>query len=162
MTGTRLTGTSMTGTSMTGTARLRARSEVGSATLELAILAPALLLILGLVVVAARVVAAGSVVEQAAAAAAREASLTRDARQARGRAEQVAAAALADQGITCQPMRSSVDTRGFAAEVGRPASVTVEVTCTVALGDLAVPGLPGSRQLAAHATSALDTFRERR
>jgi Flp pilus assembly protein TadG len=145
-----------------GRARRRARSEVGSATLELAILAPALLLILGLVIVAARVVATGSAVEQAAAAAAREASLSRDAREARGRAEQVASAALVDQGIVCQPMRSRIDTTGFAVAIGRPASVSVEVACTVPLGDLAVPGIPGSRLITADASSPLDSYRERR
>lgn len=140
---------------------VRARSEAGSATLELAILAPALLLMLGLVIVAGRVVAAGGAVEQAAAAAARGASLSRDARAAQERADRVARSSLAEQGIVCLPMRSRVETTGFAVAIGSPASVSVEVACTVTLGDLSIPGLPGSRRIAARATSPLDTYRER-
>jgi Flp pilus assembly protein TadG len=147
---------------MIAAVRPRLRSDLGSATLELAILAPVLLLMLGLVIVAGRVVAAGSAVEQAAAAAARAASLSRDGREAQGRAERVARAAMAEQAVACQGMRSSVDTTGFAVATGRTASVSVEVACTVSLGDLAVPGIPGSRLISARATSPLDTFRERR
>ncbi len=63
----------MTGVRERGTDR-------GSATIELAVLAPALLALLGLVIVAGRISVAGSAVEQAAASAARAASIARDAR----------------------------------------------------------------------------------
>lgn len=137
------------------------RRERGSATLELAILAPALLALLGLVIGAGRVVAAGGAVEQAAAAAARAASLSRDAGQAQLRAEDEARASLRGQDLTCTQLSSTVDLRGFAQAVGRPGTVSVEVACTVGLADLAVPGLPGSRTLVARATSPLDTYRGR-
>jgi Flp pilus assembly protein TadG len=135
--------------------------EQGSATLELAIVAPALLLLLSLVVAAGRVVSAGSAVEQAASAAARAASLARDERSALAQAEHVAGASMRDQGITCSPAVTQVQVSGFAVQVGRPASVSVEVRCAVLLADLAVPGLPGSRVLSARATSPLDQFRTR-
>jgi Flp pilus assembly protein TadG len=134
----------------------------GSATLELAVLAPALLALLGLVIVAGRITAAGSAVEQAAAAAARAASIARDARTAQAQAQAIARASLRDQGVTCAPASTSVVTDGFRVEVGRPASVEVEVRCAVPLADVAVPGMPGTRTVTARMASPLDTFRGRR
>ena len=140
---------------------LAASADRGSATLELAIVAPALLLLLSLVIAAGRVVAAGSAVEQAAAAGARAASLARDARSAESRAESVVRESLKGQGVTCATVSSRVQTTGFAVAVGRPASVSVEVRCAVPLADLAVPGMPGTRLMVAGATSPLDRFRGR-
>lgn len=139
----------------------RSVEERGSATLELAIVAPALLLLLSVTIVAGRVVSAASAVEQAAAAAARAASLAREARVAQGEAQRVAVSSMRDQGITCAPVSTRVDVTGFAVAVGRPASVSAEVRCTVPLADLAVPGLPGTRVVSASATSPLDRFRTR-
>jgi Flp pilus assembly protein TadG len=127
----------------------------------LAVLAPALLALLGLVIVAGRVSAAGSAVEQGAASAARAASIARDARAAQVAADRATGQALRDQGITCRTVTSSVDVRGFAVDVGSPASVTVTVRCAVPLGDLAVPGIPGQRTVAATMTSPIDRFRGR-
>lgn len=137
------------------------RGDRGSASLELVVLAPGLLLLLIVAVVAGRVVAAGSAVEQAAAAGARAASLARDARTAEVRARDVAIASLRDQGISCARMASRVDTGGFAVALGAPATVSVEVECAVALRDLAVPGVPGMRVLEARMTSPLDRYRGR-
>ena len=77
----------MTGVRTPGDARRTASGRVrgsdrGSATIEMAVLAPALLALLGLVILAGRISAAGSAVEQAAASAARAASIARDARAA--------------------------------------------------------------------------------
>lgn len=141
-------------------ARPRA-ADRGSATIELAILAPALLALLGLVIVAGRISAAGSAVEQAAASAARAASIARDARAAQVGAERSVRDSLRDQGVTCQPLTSSVDTRGFAVAVGSSSSVTVSVRCAVPLAAVAVPGMPGSRTVAATMTSPIDRFRGR-
>jgi len=136
-------------------------SDVGSSTLELAVLAPALLLLLGVTIVAGRIVVAGSAVEQAAAAAARAASLSRDAGSAQASAREVARDSLGQQGIRCAQLGSAVDTSGFATRLGAPASVSVEVTCHVELSDVSVPGMPGTKRLDARATSPLDRFRGR-
>lgn len=136
--------------------------ERGSATIELAVLAPALLALLGLVVVAGRVSTAGSAVEQAAAVAAREASLARDSRSAQSAATEAVRASLDGQGITCRTLTSDVDVEGFTVPVGQPASVRVHVTCAVPLADVAVPGMPGTRVVTASMTSAIDRFRGRR
>ncbi len=156
----------MTGDRVPATARPTAAGrgwaiDRGSATIELVVLAPALLAVLGLVVVAGRISTAGSAVEQAAASAARAASIARDARGAEAAAERSARASLRDQGVTCQPLASSVDVRGFAVAIGSPASVTVRLRCTVPLADVSVPGMPGQRTVTAQMTSPIDRFRGR-
>lgn len=135
--------------------------ERGSATLELAIIAPALLLVLGLVVLAGRVQVAAGAVEHAATIAAREASLARTATSAQSTATTAATRELAAQDIQCATSSVTVDATGFATALGQPATVTTSVTCTISFADLAVPGLPGSRTLTATATSPLDRFRAR-
>ena len=141
--------------------RRQCQAERGSATLELAILAPAVLVLIGLAIVGGRVVLADAAVEQAAAAAAREASLARDPQTAHARAVGAAQRSLGSQGIDCVHEDIDVNTAGFAIPVGRPASVSASVACTVSLSDLAVPGAPGQRTLTATVTSPLDRYRSR-
>ena len=137
------------------------RADSGSVTLELAILGPALLLLLGLVVAAGRIEVAGAAVEQAASAAAREASIARSAPAARAAATSSARQSLREQGIDCAGLDVTVDTAGFAVAAGLPARVDVSVVCSVPLSDLAVPGLPGSRTMRAQMASPLDRYRSR-
>lgn len=144
-----------------GRSRPRRDPEAGSATVELAVLAPALLALLGLVIVGGRIAVAGSVVEQAASAAARSASLARDARSAQREAARVAKASLQQQGLECDPLSTRVTTSGFAVAVGRPATVSVRIQCGVALSDVSVPGMRGHRTVTANATSPLDSYRGR-
>lgn len=137
----------------------RRLDDRGSATLELAILAPALILLLGLLVFAGRIQVAASAVEQAARSAARDASLARTTDAARTAATTAATRELA--GSRCVATNVTTDTAGFATPVGADASVAVTVTCTVSIADLAVPGLPGTRTMTASARSPLDRYRSR-
>jgi Flp pilus assembly protein TadG len=139
----------------------RGRCDRGSVTLELAILTPALLMLIGLVVVAGRIEVASAAVDQASAAAAREASLARTPSAARAAATRAATANLAAQNLHCTDVRVTVDTAGFAVPVGTPAQVTARVTCTLSTGDLSVPGMPGTRTITASSQSSLDTYRGR-
>ena len=140
--------------------RLRfARDERGSVALELAILAPALLLLLGALVFAGRVQTSSASVEQAARAAARDASLARTADAARATA--FASAERELNNSDCVSTDVAVDTAGFAAPIGTDAAITVTVTCTVSLADLAIPGLPGTHTMAGQATSPIDRYRTR-
>ena len=137
------------------------RADAGSVTLELSILAPAVLVLLALVVVAGRLSIAHQEVDHAAQTAARAATLARDPAAATSTATSAARRELDAGDLHCATVRVTVDTSGFAVPVGRPASVTATVTCTVSLSGLAVPGMPGSRQVTATATSPLDTYRGR-
>lgn len=131
--------------------------ERGSATLELVVLAPALLALIALVVLTGRIATAYSAVESAARDAARQASIARDPAQARRAATTSAAAALRREGLRCGPL-VAVDTSGFSRQVGTAAQVVARVTCTVRLGDL-LPGLPGQKTVRASFASPIDPYR---
>ncbi|WP_347350375.1 TadE family protein [Intrasporangium sp.] len=142
--------------------RLVRDRESGSAAIQLAIIAPAVLVLILLAIAAGRISRAATTVDQAAYAAARAASIARTPGQARTDAAHAAAAALGRQGTTCSGGASThLDLTGFHAPAGTPAQVTARITCQVALADLAIPGLGGSRTIDATAVSALDTYRER-
>ncbi len=146
--------------------RLRCRArlggrEAGSAAIEMAILAPGLLLLLALIVAAGRVEAAGGAVETAAHAAARAASLARTQGAAQSAAQAAAAASLRSQHLTCSSVSVSVDTAGLSVPAGQPAQVSASVSCVVGLGDLLVPGLPGAVTETRAFASAVDPFRGR-
>lgn len=145
---------------MTGSAR-RSDCDRGSITLELAILAPAVLALLGLVIVAGRIEVAGGAIDQASAAAAREASLARSPEAARRAATHAAMDDLLGQNLRCTNLVVAVDTAGFSVPVGSPAQVSARVSCTVQLSDVGVPGMPGSRTLSAETVSTLDRYRSR-
>ncbi len=140
---------------------LVAHGQRGSTTLELVVWAPGLLLIVALLTVAGRVNGANAAVEQAATDAARTASIARTSSAAQTAARASAQATLGGQGLQCTGTTVTVDTAGFAAPPGQPATVTATVTCPVRLADLAVPGLPGTRTVTHTVVSSLDTFRER-
>ncbi|HEY3547384.1 MAG TPA: TadE/TadG family type IV pilus assembly protein [Propionicimonas sp.] len=140
-------------------ARRFRHGERGSVSLELAIIAPAVLLLLGVLVLAGRVETSSATVEQAARAAARDASLARTPDAARTTALASTARELA--GSNCIPTDVQIDTTGFAAPVGTDAAITVKVTCAVTIADLAIPGLPGTRTLTGQAASPLDAYRSR-
>lgn len=128
---------------------------------ELALLAPALLVLLSFAVVAGRTQIAENAVAEAARAAAREASLARDAPTAAALAGAQAEGTLAAQDLRCQSTTVAVDTAGFSAPPGQPGDVTVSITCVVGMADLLAPGLPGSVTVEAVFTSPVDAYRER-
>jgi Flp pilus assembly protein TadG len=132
----------------------------GSAAIEAAVLAPALLTLIGVAIVGGRIQIAGGAIETAAHDAARAASISRTAAAARAAAYTAADATLNQQGLHCARLTVVVDTSGFAVPVGQPATVSADVDCVVDFTDL-VDGLPGTKTLHARFTSALDTFRAR-
>jgi len=139
----------------------RHRRDRGSASLETVVLAPPLLLLIGLAAVGMRVQDAKSAIEAAAYDAARAASISRTTGTAQSRASTAADIALSQGGLRCANLSVSVNTAEFARPVGQPANVYVTVTCDVILADLGVPGLPGTRRLTATFTSPLDLYRGR-
>jgi Flp pilus assembly protein TadG len=137
------------------------RTEEGTVSVEFAIGASILLLVVAATIAAGRIVLAHGAVTEVTAAAARSASIARTASQAQQDATTTAQRVLAEQRLRCQHTAVSVDTSGFTVPVGQPAVVRVNVLCIVTLGDLALPGLPGTRTLEDSATSPLDPFRGR-
>ncbi|MFE4018506.1 TadE/TadG family type IV pilus assembly protein [Streptomyces sp. NPDC059101] len=137
------------------------REDRGSYSVEVAVLAPVLIAILGLMVAFGRITDAKGSVDTAARAAARAASLERDAGTAQAKAQSAAAAALAGEGVTCRATSVLVDTSGYATTVGTNANVTATIDCTANLSDIGLPGLPGSKTLTSSWTSPIDTYRAR-
>lgn len=137
----------------------RERSERGAAATELALLAPAVLLVVALMVAGARVWFARAAVTDAAQSAARAATLEHAVGPARASGLAMARAGLAD--VPCATTRIVVDTAGYAVAVGQPAQVTTSIACVVELGDLFGLGIPGSVTVEATGVSALDTYRRR-
>jgi Flp pilus assembly protein TadG len=135
-------------------------AQAGDAALELIIIAPVLLAIIGLVIAAGRTSVAQGSVDAAARDAARQASIARSPADALAAARLSADDALSQDGLNCDPI-VSVDTSGFGVPVGQPAEISATVSCTVPLSDLVVPGLPGSKTLTYTFTSPLDPYRGR-
>lgn len=135
--------------------------ERGAMSVELALLAPALLLLLSFAIFAGRTQVARNAVQAAARSAARDASLAGDATTALAQADAQARQALANQDLRCQRISIAVDTAGFQAPPGQPGEVTVTIACVVGMADLLAPGVPGALSVQAVFTSPIDTYRER-
>jgi hypothetical protein len=138
------------------------RGDGGNAALELVLLAPVIVILIGLVVAAGRTTIAQGAVDAAARAAARQASAAPTEGAAVEAAVAGAVVALRSDGLDCQP---AVFLPGlaaaFATSPGRPAQVRARVVCIVRLSDLVVPGVPGSLRLTATFVSPLDPYRSR-
>lgn len=136
-------------------------ADRGSFSLELAIVAPGLLLLLAVLAAVFRVEMASGTADSAARAAARAATLERDPVTAQARAAEAAAAVWKDAGVTCSRLTVEVDTSGLTAPLGTEAVVRARAACTAPLADLAVPGLPGSKTMTSEFTSVVDQYRAR-
>jgi Flp pilus assembly protein TadG len=134
--------------------RLR-REEGGSVTVEAALVAPALLVLMLLVVYAGRASSTDADIASAAARAARAASQAADPAGADTAARQTAIANLATAGIVCTDMRVATDT----GRLQPGGSVTVTVGCQVSNADLALLAVPGSRWSTASSTQPVDAYR---
>src|SRR4051794_19985731 len=135
--------------------QLAGRGDTGSSTAELALLTPLLIGLLLLVVLCGRLVSAQLDVDAAAHGAARAASISRSVPAAVADARRTALDTLAAQDLACHDPTVTVDTAGL-----RPgAAVTVTVSCTVPLSDLALIAVPAHRTITATSTSPVDLWR---
>jgi Flp pilus assembly protein TadG len=138
-----------------------AANQRGAAAVELTLLVPALLLVLGLVVAGGRLWFARTTVNEAAQTAARAASLARSAHEAAGAGRDAGTQSLATAGLRCTTTSVSVNTAAFGVPPGTPSTVTSTVLCKVDFSDVFLPGWPGSMALTGHGSAALDTYRAR-
>lgn len=132
----------------------RRGSSRGSATVELVLGVPVLVLMLWFLVYCGRVSDTRLRIEDVAHQAARAATSARTATDAAADARATAAAALSDAGVSCRSF--DVTTRG-ALTPG--STVTVTVTCTVGLKDLALLQLPAASTLTARFSAPVDVHR---
>ncbi len=138
--------------------RLAWRADDGVAAIELAILGPALLILIALAILAMRIEVAGEAVDTSAHDAARAASISHNSAQAQAAALSAAHKTLSNDSLTCASLTVSVDTSQFARPLGQPAEVTATVTCVVDLSGLGIPGVPGTRTMTSTFTSAIDQY----
>lgn len=130
-------------------------TERGSATLELVLVTPVLLLMLLFVVFLGRLGEARNDVDRAARDAARAASIARSAGEADLAGRDAARSTLAAGGVSCRRLDVAVDTSQFSAG----GEVSTTVTCTVDLADVAALKVPGSETLTASFTEPVDAYR---
>ena len=120
----------------------------------MALATPLLVMFLLFAVFCGRLVSVQLDVDAAAHAAARAASLARTVPAAQADARRVAADTLGSR-AACTAPTVDVDLDGL-----RPGGVvTVTVTCTVPLADLALLGIPGTRTVTSTARSPIDRYR---
>ena len=131
------------------------RDERGAVATELVLLTPLLVVMLLFVVALGRLAGARIDVDGAAAQAARAASIATTPGGATAAAQQAAAAALGSDHVTCATLQVATDTARFAPG----GSVTVTVTCAVALSGLSGLRLPVTEQVSSTAASVVDTYR---
>ena len=131
------------------------RDERGAVATELVLLTPLLILMLLFVVALGRLAGARINVDGAAAQAARAASIATTPGGATAAAQQAAAAALGSDHVNCATLQIATDTARFAPG----GSVTVTVTCAVALSDLSGLRLPVTESISSTAASVIDTYR---
>jgi len=140
--------------------RRRADRQDGSATVELAVLGPVLIMVLLTIVGVGRVAVAKQVVQAAAGQAARAASIARTQDTAQADALSAAQATLNGQSLHCKTTTVTVDTSQLSKQVGDRADVSVTVTCVVDLGDVSgLAPLPGSLTVTKTDASPIDTYR---
>lgn len=130
-------------------------TQQGSASLELAVAAPVMVLFLLFAVLAGRLAQAQEDVENAAWGAARAASTHHDPGAARSDAVATARQVLLGRRVTCRRLDVSVDTSALVAG----GQVRTEVTCIVGLADLSLLAVPGTRAVRARAAEVVDRFR---
>lgn len=138
---------------------MKGRDERGSAALEVIVLVPALMALVGMVVGGARIWSARATVDEAAHRAARTATVISDARTSGAMGRAAGMANLQD--LPCRPGAVDLDTTVLSRPPGSSGHVTATASCTVALSDLLVPGLPGRLTLTADAASVADRYRGR-
>lgn len=131
-------------------------SETGSASVELVLVTPLLMLLLLLTVYAGRVTHHRLLIEHAASQAARAATLAPDATAAARAAAETAHATLVAADVACGELAVDTDLSGY-----RPGGhVTVSLRCRLDHGDLAGLGLPGHQTISATAVSPVDAWRD--
>jgi Flp pilus assembly protein TadG len=137
------------------------RDERGAAAVELTLLVPALLLVLGLLVAGGRLWFARTAVNEAAQTAARAASLGRTAGAAASAGREAGAQSLTTAGLHCRSTSVLINTAAFGVPAGTPATITSTVRCTLNFADVFLPNWPGSTELTGRGSAALDTYRSR-
>jgi len=129
--------------------------ERGALALELAVLAPVLLVLFMFLLACGRYFQTSSLLEGAARDGARSASQARSLTDAQARVDQAVSDAMGQAVKSCKETATGSITTAFTA--GSPLSV--EVSCTINYRDLGLLGLGGDTTITKRFTSSLDPYR---
>lgn len=132
--------------------RRRLRDDRGSASVELAILAPLVGILLACIVLVGRVQIARADLEGAARSAARDLSMARDPDAVQHDVEEGLDVSLKVGSPSCRSLSFT--------PVLRATEVSVTIACVVDLQAAAVLPVSGTMTVTAHATEIVDTYRE--
>jgi Flp pilus assembly protein TadG len=135
--------------------RMRPRDERGSIAVEVAVIAPAFVMLMLLVVLAGRVSEAEAQLNRATSEAARAASLRQHPSDAAHDADLVAHDNLTAAGVRCEILTVDTDLDEFRAG-GR---VAVTVTCVASMSDVTLLGVPGQRTFSSRSVEVIDRYR---
>ena len=133
----------------------RRRDESGSLAIEMAMVAPGLLLIFALIFAYGRAAQVNGTLESGTRDAARSVTMARSYDDALERAKAVMLDAMKDAPQSCQNSLKLKIVGDY--EPGEP--VTVNTDCTYDLSDLGLPGAPGEITAKSSFTSMLDPYR---
>lgn len=137
------------------TGRRRGREERGSLSVEMAMIAPGLFLVFGLIFAYGRVGQVNGTLEAGTRDGARSATQARSYDEARQRASDAVKQAIGDAPEACQDSVKVRITGKF--EPGE--AVTVSADCRYGLSDIGLPGAPGTVHTESSFTSMLDPNR---
>ncbi len=130
------------------------RDDRGSAGVEAALAVTALLMVGFFLIGGIRLLGSAGDVDAAAHAGARAAAGERDMGSASAVASSVVSASLGSRGIACSDLAVSVG-----GDVGPGGVVTVNVSCTVRLADVALAGFPGVKTVTGRGVEQVDVVR---
>lgn len=127
----------------------------GSAAVEAVLATPLLVALLAFAVLCGRLGSATNEVRASASDAARAAAVAASPGAAATVARETATAVLDGRHLSCAAVAVAVDTSNW----GPGGSVTVDITCTIDLGDLTGLGMPGTKTVHAQAVEVVDAYR---
>jgi Flp pilus assembly protein TadG len=133
----------------------RTRGERGTMALELAILAPIMLMLFMFLLACGRYYQTSSLLENAAREGARAASQSRSAGDAQARLNDAVDRAAGQAVESCKSSASGTITTGFSAGE----TLSVEVSCTINYRDLGLLGLSGDTTITRRFSSSVDPYR---
>ncbi|WP_211754572.1 TadE family protein [Nocardioides gansuensis] len=131
------------------------RGERGTASVELVLIAPVLIVVMLFVVGLGRMAHARQQIDAVAADSARAASLERNTAKSAEAARTAAAASLGEAGVSCTRLDVHVNLDRY-----QPGGlVRVTVSCVAELGDVALAGFPGTRRFTSDAVVPIESHR---
>ncbi|MDR0488690.1 MAG: hypothetical protein LBG99_04700 [Propionibacteriaceae bacterium] len=129
--------------------------------IEAVLVIPVFLLFLALLAGIGRTAMVGQDVHAAVVSATRVAAQYPSARSADIVAHEVIASHLNDNRTPCRSVGVTSNTAALDFGVGRGGTVSVALTCTVSLSDLAIPGLPGEVRITESFSTHIDPYKRR-